>query len=66
MRNKIKQIIFGRDIELAERLFCMVLIVGEAVSLIAVVECLFLVETVALVLPLLINAITMGIAMYVT
>lgn len=66
MRNKIKQIIFGRDIELAERLFRMVLIVGEAVSLIAVVECLFLVETVALVLPLLINAITMGIAMYVT
>ena len=66
MISKVKKIIFGRDVELSERLFRMILIVGETISLIAIVECLFLVDMPTIVLPLFVNAVVMGIAMLVT
>ena len=66
MKDRINQIIYGRDVALSERLFRMILLVGETISIITVFECAFLVDMYVLVIPLLINAVVMGIAMFIT
>ena len=66
MLNKMKNIIFGRDVELKERLFRMILLVGLLVSGTAIFECLFFMHNPQSVCFLLIAFTSMGISLFIT
>ena len=66
MWNKMKNVMFGRDIELRERLFRMILLVGLIVSGSAIFECLFFMKNPHSVYFLYFAFIVMAISFYIT
>lgn len=66
MFEKIKHVIFGRDIELRKRLFRMILLVAQIISFLGIVETIFLVDTPEITIPLVLFFIILGAAMVAT
>ena len=62
----MKNVMFGRDIELRERLFRMILLVGLIVSGTAIFECLFFMKNPKSVYFLAFAFIVMAISFYIT
>ena len=62
----MKKVIFGREVELRERLFRMILLVGLIVSGIAIFECIFFMNNPQSVYFLSFAFITMSISLYAT
>lgn len=66
MFKKLKQIVFGRDIELRERLFRMILLVAQIISFLGIIESIFLMDTLDISIPLFFLFIILGAAMIAT
>lgn len=65
MLKKLCDIAFGREIELRERMFRVILMLGVAMSLGGIVECVMMMDLHLIILPLLALLLAMGISLYV-
>ena len=69
MRQKLKSIyemIYGRDYELRERIFRMIILVGGSLALMGIVECIILMDVKIIVLPLALLLLVLGIELLIT
>ena len=69
MREKLKSIyemIYGREYELRERIFRMIILVGGALALLGIVECIILMDVKIIVLPLALLLLVLGIELLIT
>lgn len=65
MLKKLLDIALGREIELRERMFRVILLVGGAMSLAGIVECVLVMDVDLIILPLLALLFAMGISLFV-
>ena len=63
---KLLETIFGREYELQERIFRMIIIVGGTLALAGIVECMFLMDIKVIVIPLLILLAVLGVELVIT
>ena len=69
MRQKLKSIyemIYGREYELRERIFRMIILVGGTLALIGILECLIIMDVKVVVHPLLLLFVVLGIELLIT
>lgn len=69
MKKKIKNIyemIYGRDYELRERIFRMIILLGGTLALMGIVECIILMDVKVVVLPLFLLLLVLGIELVIT
>lgn len=63
---KLRETIFGREYELQERIFRMIIIVGGTLALAGIVECMILMDIKLIVIPLLILLAVLGVELVIT
>ena len=66
MWKKIIQLVIGKDCELRERMFRIIILIGGAVALIGTAESLVLLETGVGLIPLFLLLLVMGISLFAT
>lgn len=66
MIKKLFETIYGRDYELRERIFRMLILVGICLAGLGVVECLLLMDVHIIIIPLIILLTVMGIVLLAT
>lgn len=66
MLKKLQQIVFGRDLELRERMLRVIILVGGIASVLGILEYMMLTDVFALLVPLLAMAVVIGIAIVAT
>lgn len=69
MRQKLKSVyemIYGRDYELRERIFRMIILVGGTLALIGILECLIIMDVKVVVHPLLLLLVVLGTELVIT
>ena len=63
---KLFETIYGREYELQERIFRMIIMVGGTLALAGIVECLFLMDINVVILPLLILFAVLAVELVIT
>lgn len=69
MRQKLKSVyemIYGRDYELRERIFRMIILVGGALALVGILECLMIMDVKVIIHPLLLLLLVLGTELVIT
>ncbi|MCM1155145.1 MAG: DegV family EDD domain-containing protein [Roseburia sp.] len=66
LREKIYDMIYGRDYELRERIFRMIILVGGALLVMGIIECISIMDVKVIVLPLILLLLVLGIELVVT
>lgn len=66
MLKKLFEMIYGRDYALRERIFRMIILVGSSLVIMGIIECITLMDVTAILIPLLILLVVMGIAILAT
>lgn len=66
MLKKLLKAALGKDLEIREKMFRMIILLGSALSVVGITECMILVDTRIIVVPLLIMLCILLIAMYAT
>lgn len=69
MRQKLKNVyemIYGRDYELRERIFRMIILVGGTLALMGIIECFIIMDVKVVVLPLAFLLAVLGIELLIT
>lgn len=69
MKKKIKSIyemIYGRDYELRERIFRMIILIGGALALLGILECIIIMDVKVIVLPLVLLLAVLGVEFLIT
>ncbi|MCM1386512.1 MAG: DegV family EDD domain-containing protein [Bacillus sp. (in: Bacteria)] len=69
MKEKLKTIyemIYGRDYELRERIFRMIILVGGGLALLGILECVAIMDVKIIVLPLILLLLVLGTELLIT
>lgn len=66
MREKLSLFLFGRNLELRERIFRMIIAVGAAVATAGILECILLMDIGVILVPLSILLLVMIVALVIT
>lgn len=69
MKERLKSIyemIYGRDYELRERIFRMIILVGGSLALMGIVECIIIMDVKVVVLPLILLLLVLGMELLIT
>ncbi|MCM1210137.1 MAG: DegV family EDD domain-containing protein [Blautia sp.] len=66
LAKKIYEMIYGRDYELRERIFRMIVLIGSALAFMGIVECIGIMDVKTIVIPLFILLFVLGVALVAT
>lgn len=66
MLKKLFETIYGRDYEMRERIFRMLILVGICLAGMGIIECIILMDVHIIVIPLFVLLIVMGIVFLAT
>ena len=66
MREKISLYLFGRNLDLRERIFRMIIAIGAAVATAGILECIILMDIGIILVPLSILLLVMIMALVIT
>lgn len=64
--KKIYEMIYGRDYELRERIFRMIILIGCALLVMGIVECIGIMDVKVIVIPLVVLLAVLGVELLVT
>ena len=64
--EKVREAVFGRDYELRERIFRMIIIVGSILVIMGIVECIFLMDVMTILIPLVMLLVLLCIEILAT
>ena len=64
--KKICEMIYGREYELRERIFRMIILIGCTLLILGIIECIGLMDVKLIVIPLVVLLIVLGVELLVT
>lgn len=64
--KKLIEMIYGREYELRERIFRIIILVGSALALMGIIECIILMDVNIIIVPLFILLAVLGIELLIT